>query len=216
MTTATAAAYESRTERLQGHANLYHDPNPTYKPYRKSDGSPLSITMEGDEAVPFSQLTKRHIMGPIESAKTVAVKTENGCYPYDREKAEQIARDIPGAEIVPVLEAFTYRDGEYAGTVTPEFVLRRWPRLVAHVMCYSSGYASPLCAARIIADMKGGRENYCEWIWSCHSRNPRTAVELAIVSRHHHRGFLGEYASALVNVMREHRGTNPTLGVDWC
>jgi hypothetical protein len=63
------------------------------------------------------------------------------------------------------------------------------------------GYATPTCAAQILRDAKYGQENWCEWIYSCHDRNPIRAVKNAIRSRHHHKGFMAEYqhAKALVD-----------------
>ena len=48
--------------------------------------------------------------------------------------------------------------------MTAHDVMRRWPRLTAHLIASSLGYATPTCAARILKDAKEGRENWCEWI----------------------------------------------------
>ena len=75
--------------------------------------------------------------------------------------------------------------------------LRRFPRVVAHVIAESLGYATPSLAARIVADAHEGRPNYCEWIASCYGSDPREAVRNAIARRHRHRGYMAEYRQAL-------------------
>ena len=37
--------------------------------------------------------------------------------------------------------------------------MKRWPRLCAHIICESVGYATPALAARIVMDAKGGEED---------------------------------------------------------
>jgi hypothetical protein len=59
-------------------------------------------------------------------------------------------------------------------------IMERYPRITAHIICESLGYATPSCAARILKDAKEGRENWCEWIYSCYDRDPRKAVQNAI------------------------------------
>ncbi len=66
----------------------------------------------------------------------------------------------------------------------------------------SLGYALPAVAAQILKDAKDGNENWCEWICSCYSKNPRPAVEAAIRNRHHHEGYLASYQRALAIVRR--------------
>jgi hypothetical protein len=83
---------------------------------------------------------------------------------------------------------------------TPEEVMRRYPRITAHIITESLGYATPTTAAVILRDAKCRQENWCEWIYSCYDRNPLRAVRAAIENRHHHSGYMAEYrlARALV------------------
>lgn len=81
--------------------------------------------------------------------------------------------------------------------------LARYPRLCAHVIAESLGYATPSLAARILKDAHEGRENWCEWIVSCYRGDPRAAVEAAIQHRHHHRGYMASYEQALRLVRHE-------------
>jgi uncharacterized protein (DUF433 family) len=44
--------------------------------------------------------------------------------------------------------------------------MERYPRITAHIIAESLGYATPSCAARILKDAREGKKNYCEWIYS--------------------------------------------------
>ena len=66
--------------------------------------------------------------------------------------------------------------------------MKRWPRLCAHIICESLGYATPALAARIVMDAKALRQNWCEWVYSCYKGDPVPVVKDAIRSRHYHRG----------------------------
>lgn len=85
---------------------------------------------------------------------------------------------------------------------SPRFYLQRYPRLCAHLICESLGYATPSVAARILKDAKDGQENWCEWIYSCYGRDPRRAVQAAVRRRHHHHGYMAEYRTAKALVDR--------------
>jgi hypothetical protein len=84
---------------------------------------------------------------------------------------------------------------------TVQDYLRVYPRLCAHVIAESLGYAPPSRAARIVMDAHKRQENWCEWIYSCYNKDPLPAVRNAFQSRHTHRGFMAEYklAKALVD-----------------
>jgi hypothetical protein len=72
--------------------------------------------------------------------------------------------------------------------------LRRYPRLCAHIICTSLGYASPAVAANILRDADHGKPNYCEWINAVYRDDPRGAVTDAIRQRKYHREYrLMEY-----------------------
>ena len=80
--------------------------------------------------------------------------------------------------------------------------MKRYPRITAHIIAESLGYATPSCAARILKDARKGRENYCEWIYSCYDKNPLRAVQDSIKNRHYHKGFMAEYKQAYALVKR--------------
>ena len=79
---------------------------------------------------------------------------------------------------------------------TSEEIMRRYPRITAHIIAESLGYATPTCAARILRDAKHRQENWCEWIYSCYKRNALRAVQNSIRNRRHHTGYMAEYRLA--------------------
>ena len=83
---------------------------------------------------------------------------------------------------------------------TRDAVARRYPRVVAHIIAESLGYATPATAALILFDAIRGKENWCEWIYSCYARDPRKAVAHAIEGRHRHTGYMAEFQQALALV----------------
>lgn len=95
---------------------------------------------------------------------------------------------------------------------TRDAVASRYPRVVAHVIAQSLGYATPATAANIVYDTIRGTENWCEWIYSCYDRDPRKAVVQAIRQRHTHEGYMAEYKLALALVRRYNAtGEQPEL-----
>ena len=90
--------------------------------------------------------------------------------------------------------------------------LQRYPRICAHIIAESLGYATPGCAARILKDAAEGNENWCEWIYSCYHCDPIPAVQRAIEHRHTHRGYMASYQQALQIVRRSlDTGEDPLL-----
>ena len=94
-------------------------------------------------------------------------------------------------------------------------VLRRYPRVVAHVIAESLGYATPSLAARIVADAREGRPNYCEWIASCYGGDPRPVVKNAIARRHRHQGYMAEFRQALALVHHAIESGEEPLFASW-
>ncbi len=83
--------------------------------------------------------------------------------------------------------------------------MKRYPRTTAHIISESLGYATPTAAAIIGLDGMYGRENYCEWIYSCYGRDAREALRRSIQHRHGHKGYMAEYklAKKLVDIAIE-------------
>jgi len=97
--------------------------------------------------------------------------------------------------------------------VTPRDFLRRYPRICAHIICHSLGYASPTTAASILMHGHRREPDYCEWIWSCYGTNAKKAVDDAIAGRHSHRGFMADFDRAYSLVQRAvDTGDEPLFG----
>jgi len=96
-----------------------------------------------------------------------------------------------------------------------EETMKRYPRLTAHVIAESLGYAAPSRAAAIVRDAREGRKNYCEWIDACYAGDPLPAVKNAIRSRHTHRGFMAEYKLALALVRRALKTGDEPVFASW-
>ncbi len=86
-------------------------------------------------------------------------------------------------------------------TTAREF-LTRFPRVTAHIISESLGYAPPTRAAQIGLDGMYGRENWCEWIYSCYDRDARKALTQAIERRHYHDGFMCWYTERALPLVR--------------
>jgi hypothetical protein len=93
--------------------------------------------------------------------------------------------------------------------------LQRYPRICAHIIAESLGYATPRVAASILKDATEGGENWCEWIYSCFNRDPRPAVEQAIRNRQLHRGYMASYELALQIVRRQLDSGDGPLFASW-
>jgi hypothetical protein len=90
--------------------------------------------------------------------------------------------------------------------------MKRYPRITAHIIAESLGYATPSMAARILKDAREGRKNYCEWIAACYGGDPLPAVKDAIRNRHNHKGYMAEYKLAYALVKRAiETGEEPLL-----
>ena len=122
-----------------------------------------------------------------------------------RKVREEAARIIADARSRP---PDTGRKAENSAT------MKRWPRLCAHIICESLGYATPALAARIVMDAKALRQNWCEWVYSCYKGDPVPVVKDAIRSRHYHRGPMSEYLRGLAAVCKSLQGDEP-LFASW-
>jgi len=94
-------------------------------------------------------------------------------------------------------------------------IMQRYPRITAHIIAESLGYATPSRAARILKDAKEGKENYCEWIASCYGCDPKPAVQNAIRNRSIHEGFMAEYKLALALVKKALETGDEPIFASW-
>jgi hypothetical protein len=80
--------------------------------------------------------------------------------------------------------------------------MRRYPRVTAHIISESLGYATPTTAAMIGLDGMKGKENYCEWIWACYGKDAREALQNSIERRHYHKGYMSWYKEGALPLVR--------------
>lgn len=100
-----------------------------------------------------------------------------------------------------------------------------YPRVAAHVICHSLGYATPGKAASIATKAFDQDASYCEWIDSMVSlqagedyraaaaRVTRRTVTYGVSSnaRRSHRGYMADYGQARLAVICELLGRGPTF-----
>ena len=98
---------------------------------------------------------------------------------------------------------------------TPQEIMRRYPRITAHIIAESLGYATPTKAALILRDAKNRQENWCEWIYSCYNKDALAAVRGAIRNRHRHNGYMSEYALARALVDRALKSGDEPIFASW-
>lgn len=113
---------------------------------------------------------------------------------------------------------------------TQEACLRKYPRLVAHLICCSLGYFTPQSAANAISFYKNGRAFFCEW-YSLMTKyahdNPngdyfneaickrvgKETLNRAFVGRHNHHGYRAEIKQAKHLVAAELKNSGCTSGM---
>jgi len=92
---------------------------------------------------------------------------------------------------------------------TRDEVLRRYPRIVSHLIAESLGYFLPEAAAGAVLAVLEKRGCACEWYCHMSGVSGRSLEEIgldtlrsAIRHRRHHRGFMAEYKQARMLVHR--------------
>ncbi len=91
--------------------------------------------------------------------------------------------------------------------------MKAYPRVTAHIIAESLGYATPSRAADILRSAHKRQPNYCEWIYSRYGGASVKAVKDAIRNRHYHKGYMAEYKLAKVLVEKAVKtGDEPIFG----
>jgi hypothetical protein len=98
---------------------------------------------------------------------------------------------------------------------TNEAVLRRYPRICAHIICESLGYAAPSTASSILRAVIHKQQHYCEWVQSCFGCDPILPVKNAISHRHWHHGYMSEYRQAIALVQEAIQTGNEPIFASW-
>lgn len=100
-------------------------------------------------------------------------------------------------------------------------IIKRWPRIIAHLICESLGYFTPRSAANALENFKKNEPFYCEWY--CHMANHRSGPDFnkslvdvgrdtlkrAIEQRRRHKGYMRDYELAQSVVAAELDGKSP-------
>ena len=84
----------------------------------------------------------------------------------------------------------------YARSLSAAQFLRRYPRLVGHIIAASLGYYTPSGAASLLADLRRGREHESPWIDLCFEGDSEEAVRSAFERRHSHKYPMSSYERA--------------------
>ena len=117
---------------------------------------------------------------------------------------------------------------------TRDVCLKKFPALVAHLICESLGYFTPGSAANAISFYKARKPFCCEWfshMAQFDKENPtknlfdepsvlrvqKRVMEQAFRNRHHHKGYMREYKQAAQIVKRElnDRGCTSSMLASW-
>jgi hypothetical protein len=96
-------------------------------------------------------------------------------------------------------------------------ILRRYPRLVAHLICESLGYFTPGAAANAIRAYREGETFPCEWYvhmaqgfdWAKLLEVGKKVIGRAFQYRRLHRGYMADYRLARKLVEAELQGHGP-------
>lgn len=113
---------------------------------------------------------------------------------------------------------------------TQRQVLKRYPLLIAHMICESLGYFTVGCAANALAAYIDGESFSCEWYsHMCHCRTGeyfnreetrkigREVLALSFRNRHRHKGPMAEFKAAISQVKAEleHQGCTSGMLAAW-
>ena len=88
-------------------------------------------------------------------------------------------------------------------------LIRRYPNLIAHIICRSLGYATPRVAANILWNAIHDKPEWCEWVDACYNHDARKPILEAIEGRHRHRGYMAHFPQARAIVQREIEDRQP-------
>ena len=114
---------------------------------------------------------------------------------------------------------------------TKEVCMKKYPRLVAHLICHSLGYFSPQAAANALSFYKSKRPFFCEWfthmaqfepekdMWNEKAvlRVQENVVKWAFQNRHGHSGYMEDYRQAkrLVGLELSSKGSTSQMLASW-
>src|SRR6266446_3607764 len=85
---------------------------------------------------------------------------------------------------------------------TAEQIMRRYPRLIVHLICESHGNILPSAAAQILMDTRARRASVAPLVTASLQREPMLAVGDAIRHRHQHQRDMLNYETVQYVVSR--------------
>ena len=118
---------------------------------------------------------------------------------------------------------------------TRDVCLKKFPALVAHLICESLGYFTPMSAANALSFHKARKPFCCEWfshmaqfVYGREQRElmfndaavmevQKRAIRLAFKNRHHHHGYMSEYkqAKSIVAAELKDKGCTSSMLASW-
>ncbi len=122
-----------------------------------------------------------------------------------------------------MLEAVFTRHTERP-SLSQDEALKRYPRLICHLICESLGYFTPRSAANAIILHRAGKPFFCEWYSHLAQFRPgssglfdedavlqvgRDALRDAFARRRQHRGYMADYRAARAVMAAELQGKGP-------
>lgn len=109
---------------------------------------------------------------------------------------------------------------------TSDYLLQKYPRVIAHMICESLGYFTPRSAASALAAYGQKRAYFCEWYSHCASfmqvparegvmEVNASVVQHAFRNRARHSGYMSSYAEALRLVRRAAQKEGEPVLASW-
>jgi hypothetical protein len=99
--------------------------------------------------------------------------------------------------------------------MSQEQILRRYPRLCAHIIAESLGYSTPNHAATLLKRAYLRLPDWCEWIACCYKNNAAQMLANAIDRRHHHHGYMSSVKAAQEIIRRQLESGKEPLLASW-
>lgn len=116
--------------------------------------------------------------------------------------------------------------------ITRDSMLHRYPRLIAHLICESLGYFTPLSAANAVAFYKAKKPFCCEWFSHMAQFEPgstglfddrcvkivqKRSIEWSFKNRHRHHGYMNEIKAArhIVAAELKSAGSTSSMLASW-
>jgi len=94
-------------------------------------------------------------------------------------------------------------------------ILRKYPRVCAHIIAHSLGHSTPTGAASILKYATMGVKGGCEWVSHCYLGNNLKCLQHTIRWRHSHKGYMASYKDALYLVRGKIKTSSEPVFASW-